>query len=163
MKYIVTVTDQKVNPMKYTHDDAEVVHSERRNNHGSLLLWCKQWFKTQGGNRKFQKRGKGREVMPKDYVTTEIYIDMNFRGTQNWQLAYSGNWFDEAYARIAGDRKRMRDELDIELSTNHPEWGLAIVDVYSKKRPEWTRLWVRAEDDDGNELLDTELPEDEWV
>lgn len=135
--YVVTITSQRANPMDYSHEGATVEHQESINKHGALLLWCKQWVKTQGVNRRFQKRGKGREVMPKNYVDMYAYIDMNFYGAEDWQTAYAGHWFDQGYVHAEASRREMG------LSTYHPEWGIAVVDIFPQKHPSWKRLWVK--------------------
>lgn len=166
MRYIFTETYQTCDPMYYTQDQSTVKLVERIDKHGAAILWGKQWFKTKGVNRTEQKRGKRRVVQPKEYAVANIKFYLNFHGVQDWNEAYAVGWLDEAYAASADYRIKQSGWIGGSPYgySYHPEWGLAVVDIYSKKRAEWTRLWLRVEDDDGNEHIAPENPvKDEWV
>ena len=151
MKHIMTVTKQECDPMQYTHDKSTVEHVEKRVKNGAALLWIKQWFKTQGVNRTFQKRGNGRVIDPPAHATAETYLQLPVYGGEDWSEAFSMD-LSEAYRKVGSHNKEWG------LNSYHPEWGLRVIDVYSLKRHEWFSLWLRVNDDDGVEYISDNMP-----
>ena len=155
MKYTMTVTEQTCHPMDYEHDQSTVSHSEWRDKHGAMVLWVKQWFKTQGANRtmdlyKFKTpkyQAKGRHHAPKEYTVAEVNTGIDVFGQEDWSEVLVSGRFDEEYMNVASYNRNKG------LDAYHPEWGLRIINVYSKKRQEWKSLWVRVENDDGTEHI----------
>lgn len=140
MIYKLTVTDEfYLDPYGVNTTPKEVVHVEEFPEYGSMVQWARNWYKTQGADRKprpikLPNKKRVRFFQPKEYVSVEYKFDINIYGTADFSK-YTRQFFLEGYNKVynyyAEENVRwqewyQRDFFDL-------KYGIEVVELYSNK------------------------------
>jgi hypothetical protein len=149
IKYVLYITEEQSTNADRARSDKMLVHREEFENYGSMLLWARAWFKTQGAHRKPQQiklpNKKLRYTNPKDHAIPEFKFDMNIFGyTQDFKN-YSRESFHEAYDNVYGyyaeqnaywQEHYQRDFFDL-------TYGIEVVELFIEMKPNDKYMIIR--------------------